>query len=432
LTYLDTLPRLETLVMQLGEPAWASLITDADGYVDGGQEWGPESFGKGQLSVGAHEDALLLELHHEDFPTVRTFTAPLARETGSKIPVSLAVSISPAQGNARVEVIPDEADLWGRKRVLLNWKSMHDTGKTPEERLDEHPRICPPLVIRPSSWARWSKVEESIRDIESKWKRRGRRELLQDLQWLNQELQQPDPNQQFHYAVNSEGEVRHKQDLLDRLVDEMIAEIQRREEDRVFEYCFRVLANTFTADHRFQDILAKKLKGFWHYDPYELLAIGRCLREPELVAEYCGAVERKLNSTHEKVSNWLRALSEVIKYRDNALHDVKPDVGHELTEHVLAVFAGQIELRNGNVIFKHAIVAILYLLRIRRYDDSFLPPDSDLARRVKKSCLSARRLARSGQLRLMGGQVDLAACLDEVIAYIDRKGRGIPILAMID
>ena len=27
LTYLDTLPRLETLVMQLGEPAWASLLT---------------------------------------------------------------------------------------------------------------------------------------------------------------------------------------------------------------------------------------------------------------------------------------------------------------------------------------------------------------------------------------------------------------------
>jgi len=425
-TYRDTLPRLETLVMQLGEPVWAGLLTDAD--VDGGQEWQrEENFGKGQLAIGAHEDALLLELHHEDFPTVRTFTAPLERQTGSKIPVSLAVSISPAQGNARVEVIPDDPNLWGRRRVLLNWKSMHDTGKTSEQRLDEHPRICPPVVVRPSSWARWRAARNVIDRIQTQWGGYTR----EDLQWLNRELQLPDPDREFHYAVSSDGESPRDQDMLECLVDELLALMQGGEVD-LTEYCFRVLANTFTADERFQDILAEMVDDYWDYASYELLPIGRCMREPESVAEYCNALLRKLRDTHVGVNDWLRALSEVSKYREHALRDTNASVGRELTRHLLAIFNEQVAIGAGHYIFRHAIVSILYLLRIRRYDNGFMDPNSDLAESVKESCIHARDLARRGKLSLTGGQVNLAACLDEVIAYIDRRGRGIPILAKLE
>ena len=61
-----------------------------------------------------------------------------------------------------------------------------------------------------------------------------------------------------------------------------------------------------------------------------------------------------------------------------------------------------------------------------------MDPDSTLAVQVKKAFKDAQDLARKGKLRLIGGSVDLPELMENLIAFIDRRGTNIPIAASLD
>ena len=74
--------------------------------------------------------------------------------------------------------------------------------------------------------------------------------------------------------------------------------------------------------------------------------------------------------------------------------------------------------------FRTACMVIVYTLRRRDFDDTFLPPESELANWVKEEFRQARADSKSRKLRLMGGAVNLPAQLQLIIDYVDRKGKG--------
>lgn len=143
-THLDTLPRIKIIVTKHGEPIWIDLLKEDDEYVEGGKEFFKEGIGKGSMKIPAGRKSLMIELNHEEYSTVRGVDSQFDVETTKTVPVSLSAAIMPAQGNARVEVVPEQEAVLGRRRIYTRWETMQDTGKPPKQFLDSLPRVCPP------------------------------------------------------------------------------------------------------------------------------------------------------------------------------------------------------------------------------------------------------------------------------------------------
>jgi hypothetical protein len=134
------------------------------------------------------------------------------------------------------------------------------------------------------------------------------------------------------------------------------------------------------------------------------------------------------------VNNWLRALSEVIKYRDGATQAITGDLCLALTKHLLDIFDASFNPADNfqPMVFRHSCVAVVYLLRRRVYENNYFDPEHPLARRAKKLFSLAQASDRKGLIRIPGGMVDLQKELQTLIDYIDRRGRGAIAMASMD
>ena len=191
----------------------------------------------------------------------------------------------------------------------------------------------------------------------------------------------------------------------------------------------------YSPNTEFQSILTGLVYSKWEYETWQLLAIGRCLRDPETIGEFCRAVLERLQESLDDTSNWLRAFSEVIKYREEALHHTPSDLCLSITKYLTEKFEACIAHEGAEFkpwVFTYTCVGIVYLLRRRVYDNDFLDPNLPLAKRIKSDARRAKKLAREGKITLLGGMIDLQAELQKLIDYIDRRGRGAIVMATLD
>lgn len=426
-TYLDTLPRLQVAVSDQGEPVWVDLLDDKQGFVDGGQVWRRSEPVKG-LKLAAREAHLTLALNHEEYLTVRQVRSALPKAPERMEPICLEVSIEPAQGNARVEVRPADIRIFGHHRVYVDWDTMQNTGKAPRDWLEGLPRCFPDVRSRPGNPIRWQRSRQSVEALLPQVQallvsHRGSTAMDRAIGELRTKSQ---------LGVSSEGAVDRGQDLLDDLVAALtryLVEPKRYGHTLDEKDVVRILGRTYTDHADFQAYLAQRMRqNACPLKAHELLAIGRCVRDPQIVQKYAVTVFQRLQTTRDEPSNWLKALSEILMHRKDAARQLSPDLGLSLSEHLIAIFELQLEMRNCNWIFRHSANAIVYLLRIRAFCDSYLDPNSRLAGRIKGSFEQAKRLAGQGRIRLLGGK-KLEDELQVLIAYIDRKGIGLPGLA---
>ena len=300
-TYLDTLPHLRTLVMNMGDPEWADLLQEEDEYVEGGQEWKRDPrFGIGKLSIGANRRCLEIDLNHEDYRTVRSVSADLAEPTATRVPISLAVSIVPAQGNARMEVVPDKKGALGEKRVLVNWKTMKDTGKTPEKWLAEQLRVCPPVTKRQQSIEQWRHVRCEIEAfLRVHGRRVGSEEACGILKNIGSLLQQSDPYRKNHYAIGSDGTVPNGESVLNEFDECLVSAVcgQTRIPRANREIIFRILGHSYSPHPVFQQFLCTSIgRERLGLEDWQLLPIGRCLRDSSAIGQFARILLRKLTT----------------------------------------------------------------------------------------------------------------------------------------
>jgi len=437
-TYLDTLPRIQTVIRQQGEPVWINLLSDDDSFVDGGREWRrPNNLDN--LEIQENQSELTLAVNHEEHPYVREVTASLHQEFEEKQPVSLAVAIEPAQGSAKLEVVPDDANLFGRHRIIVNWKGMKDfqddngDTKTPEEYLECLSRIYPPLSEREHSRSKWRSVKHVMQDATARLVSHptayGTHTTIER---VLEAVKSKDADYYREHkdatAVSSNGKVNLNQEVLEKFVTAMCAALPQVCSDRA-KVCIRTLGYTSTDNPTFREIILSEVRDFLRGDrrglgQHILTSCGWCLREPEHIAIYAKACERYMRSHDTNLNVWLKALSEILRYRGNATSAIDTSLANYLVGKALDTFTAQRENRNGNYLFRYSCLIIVYLLRRRAYDDEFLPPEDTLAVQVKEEFRRAIQDCNNDRLKLVGGSVDLAAALQTMIDYIDRRGRG--------
>ncbi|MDB4353655.1 hypothetical protein N9Z64_02910, partial [bacterium] len=153
-----------------------------------------------------------------------------------------------------------------------------------------------------------------------------------------------------------------------------------------------------------------------------VLAAGKCLRSSHDVSIFANAMLH--TSVGEKNLTWWKALAELLRFRDSATQCISSEDCLFLVELALEKFRRERERNMGKEVFRQMCLSIVYLLRRRAFDDTFLEPESHLALEVKSEFQMARKAAKNGSLRMIGGSIDLPQQLQLIIDYVDRKGKG--------
>lgn len=117
----------------------------------------------------------------------------------------------------------------------------------------------------------------------------------------------------------------------------------------------------------------------------DLHAIGLGIAAPDDFRRFFPLVVEALCHPDAKPNNWLRAVRNICRFRNHALHTnaISDTV---LTHLVDALFDNmRTQISSGNFaprIFGNCLESIPFLLKRRRYDPDFLAPDSRVARQL--------------------------------------------------
>ncbi len=455
--YLDVLPAIEVLVTRRGEPVWQDLLDSDDEFVPGGQIFRRRRDDLG-LGVGKEEERLTLTVAQEGFTTVRETETSFPRPVQATTAVDMDVRMQPGQGYPRIEVLPRDPSAFSGARVELDWRRVADTQKTKQEAQDEIPRTNPPTNPRNASVQAWEAaaplntqngreiclvdylerrlpaiteglqrdseiaVQEPLRDIAEMFRRSSRDIGVET-------------TNSHHTAVDSNGMLApssRRPDLLEALRGALDGYLSTGRNETTINLCLRCLAYSSSQTPNLMDLLASRVARS-NLTGDTLNAIGCCLRDRDLAGLFVTRAFERLRKPSPRAKNdTMRALCRLLQYRDDALGGANDD-GHPatpselcelLTRACLRHIAPQVASGNLQYIYRHGSLAIVYLLRRRRYDDSYLPPDHPIAEETKTVFREVIAGLREGRMKKVGGFVDLMAVTQQMIDYIDRKGRG--------
>jgi hypothetical protein len=118
----------------------------------------------------------------------------------------------------------------------------------------------------------------------------------------------------------------------------------------------------------------------------ELHAIGLAFESPEDLRRFYPLVDRALSKPSSGSREWLRAVRNICRYRNHALH---PDAIsntdlYRLTEKLFGTLQQRSADRNHprSTIFQNCLETIPFILKRRRYDPEFLAPSTRLAQQL--------------------------------------------------
>ena len=424
-TYLDTLPRLEMVILEKGEPTWIDLLEPEQKWVEGGKEWRrPERVGN--MSIAPSSIDLKLAIAHEDFDHVREVVTGIPSIAKSTERVSLSVQMTPAQGNARIEIHPENEKLFGAQRIFIDWKHMtdflSDTGErcNKEGYLNVYPRIFPELLPRLSSYGKMQVAHSYLVQVREAMERGEKVSVVSRLlDQAKDKLRDKDGNMypRDATAFDSDGNC-HGSFKLSAFMDVAWPYFLS---NRSFEFV-RAIAYTHVDHKEFHELIADRLQYSQVAEEY-VLAAGKCLRTPSHIAVFGTCFLYKLRCGQAKLP-WWKALAELLRFRGDATQLISSQECTEIISGAGDVFRAQRIRGAGGEVFRTVCMVIVYTLRRRAFDDTFLPPESEQARWIKEEFRQARADSKSGKLRLMGGAVNLPAQLQLIIDYVDRKGKG--------
>lgn len=424
-TFLDTLPRLEMVILEKGEPTWTDLLEPEQKWVEGGKEWQRPERVQG-LRLSPKSIDLKVAVAHEDFEHVREVVTSFQSTSEQTERVSLSVKMTPAQGNARIEVHPENESLFKNKRVFIDWKHMReflDGNESPTDKegyLNAYPRIFPELLPRLSSAAKMRKAQETLDELKSLIMNVGRRETIHTkLRSARNQLRDKDPSMypRDATAFDSDGRCNGNFDL-EGFMEATWPYFAKYQPDGYV----RTVAYTHVNYQKFKELILLALRSSPTNDEI-VLAAGKCLRQPEDIAFFITSFMRQLGYGGS-TQTWWRALSEVLRFRGSALQNVSSKDCMQLLIKAGQVFEYQRVRGEGGETLRLACLVIVYALRRRAFDDSFLDPNCELAEKLKGSFRQARLDAKENRIRLIGGSVNLPEQLQLIIDYVDRRGKG--------
>ncbi|MEW6105136.1 MAG: hypothetical protein AB1563_02070 [Bacillota bacterium] len=405
--YREKLLPLDLYVLgkdEYGDPApqWKELV--AAESVEAGRVWhSPPITG---LQISKNQDKLLLPLRRlvHRSPIFRKVSTELVAPATQDEPVRVEVEVKPGQGFARVRI---ESVTPGVCATRLDWRTMEECDEPKPPPLTYLPRVSRIQPDREMFERAWLALEAALRAL--KQNNPAARERLRDAivnhlnKWPlahNVELARghtiPKDFMRHYGVIGSDGNLDElpKPDLARDLRDaigEKFGELVQRQSARsalgkillraggwfylsVPKECFAYLRSRLAAASR----------NFLPLSPEELHAIGLTFEAPDDLRRFYPLVVRALRDPSIGPNNWLRAVRNICRFRNHALHpgSISDSDLYQLAKQLFATLREQTEHRNFGQIFRNCLETIPFLLKRRPYDSEFLAPTSQLAQEL--------------------------------------------------
>lgn len=407
--YRETLLPLDLYVMGRDEyddpsPQWKPLV--AAQTVEAGLSWRTREPVAG-LRIREAQDRLLIPLRRSmrGSPMFRQVGTELAKPATRDESVRIAVEVKPGQGFARVRI---DSVTPGVFSTRLDWRTMQNCDEPKPPPLAYLPGVSRILPDRQMFESAQSVLESALAALERPNPAAVTERLRDAIKLLNKWplAHNVERNRgratakdfMLHYGViGSEG----KLELLPA------PGLARGLRNAIGER-FKTLLHNGNPRSQIGNTLLRA--GGWFYlaipdecrdylrsqleeaesdvlalSAVDLHAIGLGIAAPDDFRRFFPLVVEALRHPEAKKNNWLRAVRNICRFRNHALHtNAISDM--VLTHLVDALFENmRTQISSGNFaprIFGNCLESIPFLLKRRRYDPDFLAPDSRVARQL--------------------------------------------------
>jgi hypothetical protein len=396
---------------------WQELV--AIRSVEAGRTWRSPIPVTG-LQIEKGQDRLLLPLRRTLHDKPRQVGTELATAATRNEPVRVEAEVKPGQGFARVRI---ESITPGVFATRLDWRTMEEC-EEPKLELAYLPHVSRILPDREMFERARLTLEAALRALRQNSpvaRERLRDAIINHLnKWPlahNVELARghiiPKDFMRHYGVIGSDGNLNNLpgssfvRDLQDAIGKKFSQLVQRRNTltdlGKILlraggwfylampKECFAYLRLRLAAAHR----------AYLPLSAEELHAIGLAFEAPEDLRRFYPLVVQALRDPSIGPNNWLRAVRNICRFRNHALHpDAISDTDlYQLTKLLFERLQEQAAQRRFALIFRNCLEAIPFLLKRRRYNPEFLEPTSQLAQELirfleevdrNKSRLSAR------------------------------------------
>ena len=401
-TYLDTLPRFSILGKDetcLRDVEYDLLeLPSGDRVVEGGKEYyrGPDQL-RNAAKISSGQRSVLFKLKRESIRKQldqKFGVAPL-----EDCMLSFEVRMRPAQGFARVRIIPAIGGLFSDREVVMDWDRMEPYDQAVDQ-FDPGFPPCQPLLpdsyrqnfVKPAIFEYVEAVRaESWRVAEAKLDDVGRR--LQSGRAYGSDPEgtkgvtlwgRKDEIQSFIDALNQHYHQMAKWKTVERY---------RRRRDEVATRRLKSVIRAATALYRKTSQWAASFleEEFTHaretepenprITPVFLNAAGRCFATPDQIRLYTQCMTARFQNRIEyrrdhpaatglQMNNWCKGLQLVLRLNEEAVLDITPSVAKSLAEGIGYLLEVEVErvgfVRPGvSAPYKHAMLTLYFLLRFR-------------------------------------------------------------------
>jgi hypothetical protein len=405
--YRETLLPLDLCVRgtdEYGDPMlhWNKLVIV--GSVEAGRIWRSPTPVTG-LHIEKSQDRLSLPLRRmsRGKPMFRQVSTELATAATHDEPVHVEVEVKPVQGFARVRI---ESVTPGVFTTRLDWRMMEECPEpelpplaylpgvsriVPDEQMFNDARLALETALHAlrQNSPDASELRKAIANHLNKWplahnvERTRGRTVAKDFM--------------LHYGViGSDGnletvaDVPLACDLRDAIGEKFGGLVQRRKASSALgntllraggwfylampEECFAYLRTRFATANR----------NFLRLSREELHAIGLAFETPDVLRQFYPLVVRALQNPSIRPNEWLRAVRNIWRFRNYALHpDAISDADiYQLMERLFKKLQEQAIQENFAQIFGNCLEALPFLLKRRRYNPEFLAPTSQLTQEM--------------------------------------------------
>ncbi|HWD93540.1 MAG TPA: hypothetical protein VG938_14460 [Verrucomicrobiae bacterium] len=404
--YRETLLPLELFVSlrnELGDLTtdWKQLVTAQT--IEAGKPWRSPSPVTGlQIMEGNKELWLPLKRSIHGNEQFRQVASELLEPTKYDEPVRIEVVVKPGQGFARVSI---ESQKPGVFSTRLDWRTMKECEKPEPPPLTYLPGVSRIVAYKSMFWDAAPLLRTTCNHLE-KGTLSANGDLSELIKLLNKWPLAYKVERRFsrnvaedfllHYGViGSEGKLEELPDpVLARKFCETLGEAfevqlqKKRGSNWTFATLLRAAGWLYLAMpnqcYEYLRIrmseansLANKLSAV------ELHAIGLSFQSPEDLHMFYPLAVSALNRQWPP-NNWLRAIRNICRFRNHALH---PDVITDATlaalvENLYEMMLAETQNQNFANKFNNCLESFPFLLKRRRYDPEFMPPESKMAKKL--------------------------------------------------
>lgn len=376
---------------------WKPLVSAHS--VEAGRPWHSPTPVTG-LQIEKGQDRLSLPLRRalRGKPMFRRVSTELAEAVTNNESVHAEVEVKPGQGFARVRI---ESVTPGVFATRLDWRTMEECPEPKPLPLAYLPGVSR-ILLDPAMFERArpmlevalralernsSSMKEKLSiaiDLLNKWP------LAHEMERLRGRTVAKDL--MLHYGVvGSDGNLSRlpnlARDLRDAIGKKFGELVQRQSANTDLgrallraggwfylampEECFNYLRSRLAAESR----------NFRRLSVAELHAIGLAFETTEDLRRFYPLVVQALCDPAVRPNNWLRAVRNICRFRNHALHlnAISDAALDRLIEQLFETLGEQAEHRNFGQIFRNCLETIPFLLKRRRYNPEFLMLTSQLA-----------------------------------------------------